>query len=297
MDTILKIDSLTKKYPSLFAVSQLSLSIDKGSVFGLLGPNGSGKTTTLGIILGVTSATSGNFSWFGKNNSSSDRKKIGALLETPNFYSYLSAKSNLKISAKIKGVDYKDIDRVAEIVNLKDRLNDKFKTYSLGMKQRLAIAAALLGNPEVLVLDEPTNGLDPQGIAEIRAVIQNISKIGVTIILASHALDEVEKVCSHVCVIKKGKSLIQGNVNDVLLGENLIEVASSEKEKLKEIATKFSGFKTLKEENHYLLVTLEDSSSSIEFSKYLITNNIIITHFLKRTKSLEEFFLETTKDA
>lgn len=297
MSKVLEIKNLTKKYPTLFAVSQLSLSIEKGSVFGLLGPNGSGKTTTLGIVLGVTNQTSGSYSWFGNKNTSKDRKKIGALLETPNFYDYLSAKSNLKIVAKIKGVKYDDIDRVAEIVNLKNRLNDKFKTYSLGMKQRLAIASALLGRPEVLVLDEPTNGLDPQGIAEIRTVIQNVSKIGVTIILASHALDEVEKVCSHVCVIKKGKTLVNGSVSEVLVGENLIEVSSDEIEKLKNITAGFSGFKTLKEENHYLLVTLNDNTSATDFSQFLIANQIIVTHFVKRTKSLEEFFLETTKNA
>ena len=297
MSTVLQINNLTKKYPTLFAVSQLSLSIEKGSVFGLLGPNGSGKTTTLGIILGVTNQSSGSYSWFGNKNTSRDRKKIGALLETPNFYDYLSAKSNLKIVAKIKGVSYDDIERVADIVNLKDRLNDKFKTYSLGMKQRLAIASALLGNPEVLVLDEPTNGLDPQGIAEIRTVIQNVSKIGVTIILASHALDEVEKVCSHVCVIKKGKALVQGNVKEVLDGENLIEVSSVEIEKLKLVTTGFSGFKTLKEENHYLVITLNDNTSASDFSQFLIANQIIVTHFVKRTKSLEEFFLETTNNA
>ena len=297
MDPILKIEGLTKKYASLMAVSQLTLSIEKGSVFGLLGPNGSGKTTTLGIVLGVTNSSSGNYSWFGNTNTSRDRKKIGALLETPNFYDYLSAKSNLKIVAKIKGLHYDEIDRVAEIVNLKARLNDKFKTYSLGMKQRLAIASALLGNPEVLVLDEPTNGLDPQGIAEIRTVIQNVSKIGVTIILASHALDEVEKVCSHVCVIKKGKTLVQGSVEEVLVGENLIEVSSDEIENLKQITTGFSGFKKMKEENHYLLITLNENTSAADFSRFLIENQIIVTHFVKRTKSLEEFFLETTNNA
>ena len=297
MSTVLQINNLTKKYPSLFAVSQLSLTIEKGSVFGLLGPNGSGKTTTLGIILGVTNPSSGNYSWFGNKNTSKDRKKIGALLETPNFYDYLSAKSNLKIVAKIKGIHYGDIDRVAEVVNLKDRLNDKFKTFSLGMKQRLAIASALLGNPEVLVLDEPTNGLDPQGIAEIRTVIQAVSKIGVTIILASHALDEVEKVCSHVCVIKKGKALVQGNVKEVLVGENLIEVSSNEIEKLKQVTTGFSGFRSLKKENHYLLITINDNTSAADFSQFLIANHIIVTHFVKRTKSLEEFFLETTNNA
>lgn len=296
MNPVLQINNLTKKYPKLFAVKDLNLSIEKGSVFGLLGPNGSGKTTTLSIILGATNPTAGSFSWFGETNKSKDRKKIGALLETPNFYDYLTAENNLRITAKIKGVNRQDINRVAKLVNLEDRLSDKFSTYSLGMKQRLAIAAALLGNPEVLILDEPTNGLDPQGIAEIRNVIQQVSKNGVTILLASHALDEVEKVCTHVCVIKNGESLVQGNVKTVIKGENLIEVSSVNKEALRKEINAFTGTKSIKEENHYFVVSLEQTINSSDFNAFLISRKIVVNHFVVKKKSLEEFFLETTSN-
>ena len=207
METILQINELTKRYRRLTALDGLSLEIEKGQVFGLLGPNGSGKTTTLGILLDVIQPTSGSFQWFGGESNSDSRKKIGSILETPCFYPYLSASRNLRIVAEIKGCEKKRIDEVLEWVGLYDRRNDSFKTFSLGMKQRLAIAAALLPDPPVLILDEPTNGLDPTGIAEIRGLIQDISERGKTLILASHLLDEVQKVCSHFAILQKGKKI------------------------------------------------------------------------------------------
>ncbi len=294
MSSILSISNLVKKYPSLFAVSNLSLEVEKGSVYGILGPNGSGKTTTLGVILGVINQTSGSYSWFDNKNIAESRKEIGSLLETPNFYHYMSAWDNLRITAKIKNVPETDIQRVASLVELDQRLTDKFRTFSLGMKQRLAIGAALLGNPKVLVLDEPTNGLDPQGIVEIRELIRKISKEGVTILLASHALDEVEKVCSHVCVIKNGKQLFQGNVNEVLSGENMIELSADNMENLKSTLSTFPTVIDIKEENNKLTVKLNDAGQPIELNKHLVKNGIIVNHFVIRTKNLEEFFLETT---
>lgn len=294
MSSILSISNLVKKYPSLFAVSNLSLEVEKGSVYGILGPNGSGKTTTLGIILGVINQTSGSYSWFDNKNIAESRKEIGSLLETPNFYHYMSAWDNLRITAKIKNVPETDIQRVASLVELDQRLTDKFRTFSLGMKQRLAIGAALLGNPKVLVLDEPTNGLDPQGIVEIRELIRKISKEGVTILLASHALDEVEKVCSHVCVIKNGKQLFQGNVNEVLSGENMIELSADNIENLKSTLSTFPTVIDIKEENNKLTVKLNEGGEPLELNKQLVKNGIIVNHFVIRTKKLEEFFLETT---
>ena len=294
MSSILSISNLVKKYPSLFAVSNLSLEVEKGSVYGILGPNGSGKTTTLGIILGVINQTSGSYSWFDNKNIAESRKEIGSLLETPNFYHYMSAWDNLRITAKIKNVPESDIQRVASLVELDQRLTDKFRTFSLGMKQRLAIGAALLGNPKVLVLDEPTNGLDPQGIVEIRELIRKISKEGVTILLASHALDEVEKVCSHVCVIKNGKQLFQGNVNEVLSGENMIELSADNIENLKSTLSTFPTVIDIKEENNKLTVKLNEGGEPLELNKQLVKNGIIVNHFVIRTKNLEEFFLETT---
>ena len=222
MDSVLSVQNLQKKYGRVTALKELSLSIPRGAVFGILGPNGSGKTTTLGITLGIIRPTQGNYSWFGESQNPKVRQRIGAILEKPNFYPYLTAQKNLKIVAQIKQLKNPNYQEILEFVGLYERRNDKFATFSLGMKQRLAIGAALLGNPEVLILDEPTNGLDPKGIMEIRGMIQKIAKKGITVVLASHLLDEVEKVCSHVAVLKKGELIFTGKVEE-LLGNNIYE--------------------------------------------------------------------------
>ena len=292
---ILKTNSLFKKYSKLIALNQLSIEVEKGIVYGILGPNGSGKTTTLGILLGVTNASSGNYSWFSSTNTSNNRKKIGALLETPNFYPNLNAWDNLCITCNIKQIPTEDIHRVAELVGLDERLFDKFKTYSLGMKQRLAIGAALLGKPEVLVLDEPTNGLDPIGIVEIRNLIKSISKQGVTVLLASHALDEVEKVCTHVCVIQKGKKITEGKVDDLVVSENLVELSSENLASLEKNCLSFSDTLDCKKEGTILLVKLNKNTAPVELNKHLIKQGEVVNHFIPRKKNLEEFFLEKTK--
>ena len=208
METILSIKDLNKKFGHIHAVNNLSFNIKKGNVYGILGPNGSGKSTTLGIILNVVNKTSGNFSWFnGKLSTHQALKKVGAIIERPNFYPYMTAVQNLELVCKIKEIPTTKIEEKLKTVNLFHRKDSKFSTYSLGMKQRLAIASALLNDPEILILDEPTNGLDPQGIHEIREIIKNIASQGTTILLASHLLDEVEKVCSHVVVIREGITL------------------------------------------------------------------------------------------
>ena len=171
METVLSIQKLTKNFGKLCAVNQLDLEVKRGQVFGMLGPNGSGKTTTLGMLMGVVNPTSGSFSWFGQPATHETRKKIGAVLEHPIFYPYLSGQKNLELNALIKGADPANIPKVLETVELTDRKDDKYRTYSLGMKQRLAIASALVSDPIILILDEPTNGLDPMGIAEIREII------------------------------------------------------------------------------------------------------------------------------
>jgi ABC-2 type transport system ATP-binding protein len=289
---VLSIQNLNKKYGKIHAVNNLSLEVSKGSVFGILGPNGSGKTTTLGIVLGVIEANNGSYSWFGEPNSKENRKKIGAILEQPLFYPYLSAENNLKIIANIKGVDVNDIDRVLGIVELLNRKHSKFKTYSYGMKQRLAIASALLGDPEVLIFDEPTNGLDPKGIAEIRELIIKIAERGITIILASHLLDEVQKTCSHVAVLKEGKILFTGAVNDVLNLSDTIELKSKEPELLVETLQKFEKIKEVSKEKDLILVKADESLDTYELNQYLINKGIVLTHLSLRKRSLEQQFLE-----
>jgi ABC-2 type transport system ATP-binding protein len=214
-ETVLTVQNLVKQFGRIKAVNNLSLEIKRGQVFGMLGPNGSGKTTTLGMLMGVVNPTAGEFRWFNEAPTPGIRRKIGAVLEHPIFYPYLSGLKNLELNAMIKKCPAENIPRVLEIVELTERQNDKYKTYSLGMKQRLAIASALLNDPTVLILDEPTNGLDPMGIAEIRNLIRKIAANGKTIILASHLLDEVQKVCTHFCVLKRGVLVHAGPVDDV----------------------------------------------------------------------------------
>ncbi len=193
VNTILTINNLTKKFGPITAVNDLSFSIEKGNVYGILGPNGSGKSTTLGIVLNVVNKTEGDFHWFDGSGSTHDAlKKVGAIIERPNFYPYMTAIQNLELVCKIKGVSTEKVTEKLEIVGLAERKDSKFRTFSLGMKQRLAIASALLNDPEILILDEPTNGLDPQGIHQIREIIKKIASEGTTILLASHLLDEVE---------------------------------------------------------------------------------------------------------
>lgn len=292
MEQILTISNLNKSYGKLHAVKDLSLEITKGSVYGILGPNGSGKTTTLGIILSVINADSGSFSWFNEPNSKANRKKIGAILEQPIFYPYLTAEKNLQIFANIKNAPYSDIERVLKVVELYDRKDSKFRTYSYGMKQRLAIASALLGNPEVLIFDEPTNGLDPKGIAEIRALILQIAQQGITILLASHLLDEVQKVCSHVAVLKEGKALFAGKVNDVLNIADKIEVSSNNIELLKLALNENDQIIDIDEEPDILVIKLKEAYSSYDLNNYLISKGIVVTHLTVRKKSLENQFLE-----
>jgi ABC-type multidrug transport system ATPase subunit len=291
MAEILTIDRLVKDYGKIKAVNQLSLQIEEGNVYGLLGPNGSGKTTTLGIILDVIKKNSGDYRWFGEASTNESRKRIGAILEVPAFYPYLSAHKNLRIIAKIKGKGKERIDDVLKLVNLFDRKDDPFRAFSLGMKQRLAIGAALLSDPSVLILDEPTNGLDPQGIAEIRQLILQVAKEGKTILLASHILDEVQKVCTHFAVLKKGTKIYSGSVEDALNGSNAIEISSIDLEKLTSTVKAFSPLKSIEKEKDLLTLHLHNSANTHELNSFLIKKGIVLTHLAIRKNSLEQKFL------
>ncbi|MEM9824524.1 MAG: ABC transporter ATP-binding protein [Bacteroidota bacterium] len=293
---VLETTNLTKKYRRLTALNQLNFEIEAGMVFGLLGPNGSGKTTTLGLLLSVLTPTSGSFQWFGKAPCPASRKKIGTILEIPCFFPYLSAAQNLKVIAKIKECDPALIDPVLDQVGLLERRNDPFKTYSLGMKQRLAIGAALLSNPPVLILDEPTNGLDPQGIVEIRELIRNIAKTGKTIILASHLLDEVQKLCSHFMVLQKGNKRYQGSVAEALLDQRSIEVASENMEKLQAALSAFNGIQKMERKDGRFILNTEKEVSPNILSRYLYEQEIILSHLVEAEGSLEKQFLTILKE-
>ena len=298
METILSLKNLDKKFGRVHAVNNLSFDIQKGNVYGILGPNGSGKSTTLGIILNVVNKTSGEFSWFDGNLSTHQAlKKVGAIIERPNFYPYMTAIQNLSLICKIKDISTEKINEKLKIVNLFERRNSKFKTYSLGMKQRLAIASALLNNPEILILDEPTNGLDPQGIHEIREIIQKIAKNGTTILLASHLLDEVEKVCSHVVVIREGVKLYSGRVDKMSASFGLFELNTNDpKNKLISILNNNSHIGSVKEEGDYIIAYLTEEMEASEINNYLFKNGITVSHLVKRKPSLEEQFLNLTNN-
>lgn len=297
MKNILTVNQLTKKFGYLTAVDNLSFSIEKGNVYGILGPNGSGKSTTLGIVLNVVNSTSGSFSWFDGNTSTHNAlKKVGAIIERPNFYPYMTALENLRLVCKIKEVPFSRINDKLELVGLLDRKDSKFKTYSLGMKQRLAIASALLNDPEILILDEPTNGLDPQGIHQIREIIKKIASEGTTILLASHLLDEVEKVCSHVVILRKGKKLYSGRVDGMLATYGFFELKCANEKELLEFLKSHSGFGAIKSDNGLITVFLEEEMNSEELNAQLFEKNIVLSHLVKRRESLEEKFLTLTEN-
>ena len=298
METILSLKNLDKKYGHVHAVNNLSFDIQKGNVYGILGPNGSGKSTTLGIILNVVNRTSGSFSWFdGRLSTHEALKKVGAIIERPNFYPYMTASQNLALICTIKGISTEKIDEKLKAVNLYERRHSKFKTYSLGMKQRLAIASALMNDPEILILDEPTNGLDPQGIHEIRSIIKAIASTGTTILLASHLLDEVEKVCSHVVVIRKGVKLYSGRVDEMTASNGLFELkVDGNDSKLVSLLEAHTSIGSVKKEGDLITATLNNPISATEMNQHLFNSGVVVSHLVKRKPSLEQQFLDLTNN-
>ena len=296
METILSVRELCKNFGRLQAVKSVSVEIQKGNVYGILGPNGSGKSTTLGVLLNVINESSGSFEWFGNKMSTTDAlKKIGAIIERPNFYPYMSAAENLELVCKIKNCSLDNITRTLTLVGLEDRRNDKFSQFSLGMKQRLAIASALLNNPEILILDEPTNGLDPQGIHQIRDIIKNIAAQGTTILLASHLLDEVEKVCSHVIIMRKGEMIFSGSVNQISANEGFFELSSADNVLLMEVLSTHSAVEKVEISEDRVLVYLNSPFAAEDLNKYLASQSIFLNHLNFRKNTLEEQFLELTQ--
>lgn len=297
MESILTINNLTKKFGYLTAVKDLTFTINKGNVYGILGPNGSGKSTTLGVVLNVVNKTNGDFHWFDGNTTTHDAlKKVGAIIENPNFYPYMTAYQNLKLVCKIKGVELAKIDEKLKLVGLFERKNSKFKTYSLGMKQRLAIASALLNDPEILILDEPTNGLDPQGIHQIREIIKEVADSGTTILLASHLLDEVEKVCSHVVVLRKGEKLYSGRVDEMISSHGFFELKTDKQDELIKLLENNPTFGKIKIEEGLITAFLNTPMEAATFNKLMFDNGITLSHLVKRKESLEDQFLKLTNN-
>lgn len=298
MSSVLSLSNITKFYGPVQALKDVSFAVPEGSVFGILGPNGSGKTTLLSIVLDVLKANNGAFLWFGQPGSPEQRRKIGSLLETPNFYHYLSAIDNLKVTQSISGRgSEEDITQVLKKVSLYGRRRSRFKTYSLGMKQRLAIAAALLGDPKVLVLDEPTNGLDPVGIAEIRELIIELRASGHTIIIASHLLDEVEKVCTHVAILKTGELITTGEVNEVLQDEDVVEVSAADLHSLATILQQYSSHVSINNVSNTVQFLLPKGTAKLEeINAFCFDKGIVLNHLLLKKKRLETRFFELTNN-
>ncbi|MEO6812559.1 MAG: ABC transporter ATP-binding protein [Ginsengibacter sp.] len=293
--SVLSVKNLSKNYGHIKALKNISFSVPEGTVFGILGPNGSGKTTTLGTITDILKPTSGSYTLFDETPTAEQRKKMGTLLETPNFYHYLSGVKNLEIAAEIKQHGKEDIDHVLEIVDLTKRKDSKFSTYSLGMKQRLAIASCLLGNPKLLVFDEPTNGLDPVGISEIRELMKELHRQGKTIIMASHLLDEVEKVCTHVAILKSGELITTGNVNEILSNEDIVEVSSADNKKLMEILNAMPNKTKVNDDKSTIKIFLPVGTADLsEINNYCFNNGIVLNHLILKKKSLEAKFFELT---
>ncbi len=294
---VLEIRGLSKKYGRITALSNLDLTIEAGNVYGLLGPNGSGKTTTLGIILGILAKDSGSYVWFDGHYGDKHRMKIGSILETPNFYPYLNADENLEIVRHIKKAPGTDFGHLLELVNLKERRKSKFSTYSLGMKQRLAIAATLIGEPEVLIFDEPTNGLDPQGIAEVRDILKGIASTGKTVLMASHILDEVEKICTHVAIIKKGKLLASGSVGSIINNDITLEIACEDMESLTSLLSGLPMVKKMEIRDRIIEASLAQDADYSQINRLAFEKGLVLTHLVARKRKLETEFLEITAKA
>ncbi len=294
---VLKIDSLSKRYGQVQALDNLNLVVKKGQIMGILGPNGSGKTTTLGIILGVLKQQAGTYTWFENQYGDNHRYHIGSILETPNFFPYLNADKNLDIVRQTKQLDKQHFDEVLEFVKLKERRKSPFSSYSLGMKQRLAIAATLIGNPEVVIFDEPTNGLDPEGIAEVRQTLKDVADQGKTVIMASHMLDEVEKICSHVTIIKRGKLLASGPVGSILSDDITIEIGAKNLELLARELESYPMITSIHHTTNLIECTADKELDIVELNKSLLNKGMGVNHLVARKKKLEEEFLEITNKA
>ncbi|HPD96293.1 MAG TPA: ABC transporter ATP-binding protein [Tenuifilaceae bacterium] len=292
MVPILSVDSLSKRYKNVSALNKLSFNVNKGEVLGILGPNGSGKTTLLSIILGVRKACSGTFNWFGENYTHNINKRIGALLEVPYFYPYLSVKRNMEITAINRNCTTDEIYQAIEQVELTEKLNHPVYTLSLGMKQRLAIAQTLVGNPPVLVFDEPTNGLDPEGIAFVRRLIRQQHENGKTIIIASHNLDEIQRVCTHVIILKNGQSIANGKVDELLKLKQIVQVETDKVEGLKAIVANNPNFKIIDSYSEGITISVANNEAIKLLNEQLTDKNIVPKLFEIRQPSLEEIFLD-----
>ncbi len=292
---IIQTFGLSKRYRKTTAVDDISFRVEPGQVFGFLGPNGAGKTTTIGLLLGIITPSGGRFELFGGASAPelhAARRRIGATLETPNFYPYLSGRDNLRIVANVKRRGSTEIERVLDLVGLGRRAKHKFKAYSLGMKQRLALAATMLGDPELIILDEPANGLDPEGMREIREIIRGLGERGKTIFLSSHLLTEVERTCTHVAIIQDGQLVRQDSVADVT-SQGVAGLRSADLEALSAAVAEYPAARWSKRRGDRLVAELEDGDLAA-LNTWLAARGIHVSHLALEARSLEDVFMEAT---
>ena len=299
-DIILRTTGLTKSFGKLKAVDNLNIEIRRGEVFGFLGPNGAGKSTTVGMILNLVAPTAGSIELFGRNlteNTWAVLRRVGAVIESPAFYPYLSGCDNLQaLAMSIGGISNNKINEVLERVNLLDRAKDKYGNYSMGMKQRLGIASTLLRDPEFIILDEPTNGLDPAGMKEIRDLIPQLAHESRAVLLCSHLLHEVEMVCSRVAIIKQGVTLANASIQELLARGQMLEIKVDDLAKAAAILSGFPGVKSVKTKDGYLMVEAPPESASL-LNKALAEQGIFASELVNKSTGLENVFLQLTGGA
>lgn len=296
-DIVLRTAGLTKRYGRLLALADLELEVRRGQVYGFLGPNGAGKTTTIGLILGLLAPSGGHVELFGldtRQHLSEALRRTGAVLEGPSFYPHLSGRDNLRVWGGLSGgVDGKRVDELLELVGLRDRGRDRVRAYSLGMKQRLGLAAALLGDPELLVLDEPTSGLDPAGMREVRELIRGLGQIGKTVFVSSHLLGEVEHMCDHVGIVKEGRLLTQGAVSALVRRGEALEMRVTDPERAVQVLEGLAWVNGVRRQDDRLVVEAPRERAA-ELSRALADHQVYLAELRPRDSSLEEFFLEVT---
>ncbi|MFI8710050.1 ABC transporter ATP-binding protein [Bacillus sp. NPDC077411] len=295
---IIETKNLSKKFGGFYAVNDVNLQVPEGNIYGFLGPNGAGKSTTIRMLLGLIKPTNGSVTLFGKSMKDSRidiLKNVGSMVEYPSYYGHLTAYENLEIIRKILEIDKKEIDKVLKIVNLTNVQDKLVKKFSLGMKQRLGIAQALLGNPALLILDEPTNGLDPAGIHEIRDLVKSLpSKMGITVLVSSHILSEIELIADHVGIINKGNLIFQGTLDD-LREKSELEILVDARPKGdagKYLSNK--GFLVGEKEGMFIIKDMMANPADI--NRDLILSGHEVYHISQRRDTLEDIFLQMTKE-
>ncbi len=294
--SVIETRGLSKAYGSTLAVDDLDITVERGQVFGFLGPNGSGKTTTIGMLLGIITPTAGSFRLLGAEAArerEAARQRVGATLEQPNFYPYLSCRDNLVLVARVKHAPVAEVEEALDIVGLSARHKTKFGACSLGMKQRLALAATMLGAPELLILDEPANGLDPEGMREIREIIGRVAARGTTVFLSSHLLWEVERTCSHVAILRQGRVVRSGPVGDVVGGGSVAVLMAPDPEMLLAHARAYPGARTAARDGDRVRVELDEPDLA-SLNRWLAERDIHLSHLSLERRTLEDAFLETT---